>query len=719
MKQLRSTIIFYVLILVIPAESLAIACDEYETKIRWQSSLHMLDDDWVSGHDLSWPWVYTLTSGRKLIVTDVADPDNPAIATVVDLPNSGSTILKEKDHLFICGGSRYLSSIDVSNPLQPVYRDSLRLKSSSGVIHIADGKAWVGTSNNLVTVVDISDPGNLTSIAKISLDSPVTAIQVCGNQTYLGTDQGWYIYNFANSITPEELVQIPGEAKSFALQGEILIVGRQQEIATYNVSNPSRPVLISSMETEYDVIKLLVNNGMVLSQQSTISFVDLFWLQDDGTLDHFSRFRSSDYYASTFMLTDHHIYFGTHRYLHLLDLGIQQPVVGGEKINTPGLAIDTKIANGYAFSANSGNGLIVFDVANPLLPVFSGSGYTSHPVFTVALRGDLAFMAGANAMTVFDVSDPTLPAVYGYTDGLVCHYPSDILLHQDTVWLAQAYGQVLTVDVSDPASPQPGAEMDFEAVGLAQSQGYLHTIDEDGVYRVLSLQTMPPVEVGTLSLSIGGSSIDIQGDRVLIGHEWYGLSVLDVSDLTNPVLLDHIEVMGGANVVTYRDDMAIVSNYWSTHVVDVSDPSDMRNVGTVWDGGFDHTVFPDGEILISHGVAGDNSIQVYPGPCSEFQNELIAPLVRSKRLSIQPNPFNPQTTVSFVLPKTGPVNIQVYDLTGRLVKTLVSGEIVLAGQKEWTWMGRDNHGRNVSSGVYLLRLEAGPFQATGRMVLVR
>ncbi len=719
MKRICGTILLFVFILMSPAEGFATDCDDYETKIHWQSSLHLLEIDWIHGHDLSWPWVYSLASGRKLVVTNVTDPDNPEIATVVELPNTGEEVKFEQDHLFICGGSRYLSSVDVSNPLQPVFRDSILVGPATGSLHIADGKAWIGSYYNMVTVVDISDPDNLAPVTKIKLDHPVEAIQVCGGLTYIGSDHDWCIYDLSNPTTPQELLRIPEEANSFTLQGETLIVGRQQEIATYDVSNPANPVLISTLATDYDVVSLISNNGMVLSHQTFESFVDFFWLQDDGTLEEFSRFRASDYYYCTFMLTDQHVYYGTDQYLHLLDLGNLQPVSGGDPVNTPGLAIDTKIANGYAFSAAEYNGLVVFDVEDPLNPVFSGSGFTSHQVRAVAIRDDLAFLVGDDAMTVFNISDPTLPWVMGHTDGLECNYPSDILLHQDTVWLARVYGHVSAVDISNPASPQPLATMDFDAVGLAQSQGYLHTIDEDGTYRVLSLDTMPPQEVASLSLTIGGCSIDIQGNHALIGHGWYGLSMLDISDPTNPVLLNHIKVMDGANIVTFRGDTAIVSNYRCTHVMDVSDPMNIRTVGTVWDGGFDHAVFPDGEILISHGMGEDYSIQVYPAPCSDSHNAVTKPVAQNKGLAIQPNPFNPQTIVSFSLPATAAVTVRIYDLTGRLVQTLASGEIMSAGLQSWTWLGRDAQGRNVSSGVYLVRLEAGQFQATGRMVLVR
>jgi hypothetical protein len=78
-----------------------------------------------------------------------------------------------------------------------------------------------------------------------------------------------------------------------------------------------------------------------------------------------------------------------------------------------------------------------------------------------------------------------------------------------------------------------------------------------------------------------------------------------------------------------------------------------------------------------------------------------------------PNPFNPTTTFRFALPKAVDVQLAVYDVSGRLVETLVNG---------WRDAGYHNvsfDASGLSSGVYLYRLEAGSFTSTGKMVLMK
>lgn len=83
-----------------------------------------------------------------------------------------------------------------------------------------------------------------------------------------------------------------------------------------------------------------------------------------------------------------------------------------------------------------------------------------------------------------------------------------------------------------------------------------------------------------------------------------------------------------------------------------------------------------------------------------------------------PNPFNPLTTISFDLPYTERVKLSIYDVQGRLVKTLVD-ESRLAGKHAVTWNGRNNRGTKVKSGVYFLRLDTVRGAQTRKIVLIR
>ena len=84
-----------------------------------------------------------------------------------------------------------------------------------------------------------------------------------------------------------------------------------------------------------------------------------------------------------------------------------------------------------------------------------------------------------------------------------------------------------------------------------------------------------------------------------------------------------------------------------------------------------------------------------------------------------PNPFNPQTVIRYELPAASAVHLQVFDLRGRLVRSLRDGGVEPAGFRRAVWDGCDGSGRPLASGSYFCRLSAGGQEAVRRMVLLK
>jgi len=83
-----------------------------------------------------------------------------------------------------------------------------------------------------------------------------------------------------------------------------------------------------------------------------------------------------------------------------------------------------------------------------------------------------------------------------------------------------------------------------------------------------------------------------------------------------------------------------------------------------------------------------------------------------------PNPFNPSTNLGFGIADFGFIRLELFDVTGRKVATLVSKELP-PGNYEVQWDGRDDAGRAVGSGVYIYRLRVGDFTQSRKMLLIR
>ncbi|MHB1688361.1 MAG: FlgD immunoglobulin-like domain containing protein [Ignavibacteriaceae bacterium] len=83
-----------------------------------------------------------------------------------------------------------------------------------------------------------------------------------------------------------------------------------------------------------------------------------------------------------------------------------------------------------------------------------------------------------------------------------------------------------------------------------------------------------------------------------------------------------------------------------------------------------------------------------------------------------PNPFNPSTQIEYSIPRQANVTIKIYNILGREIKTLVSGEKT-AGEYSITWNGLDNSGNQVASGAYFYRIEAGSFIQIKKMIFLK
>jgi hypothetical protein len=115
---------------------------------------------------------------------------------------------------------------------------------------------------------------------------------------------------------------------------------------------------------------------------------------------------------------------------------------------------------------------------------------------------------------------------------------------------------------------------------------------------------------------------------------------------------------------------------------------------------------------------------IYFDPDSGTSLHTRSPLIREFSLDQNsPNPFNPTTNINFAVPHTtGPrgaeVTINIYDLHGSLVRTLFHGR-QMPGRHSLIWDGRDGHGAALSTGVYFVRMRAGSYVKTRKIMLMK
>lgn len=163
-----------------------------------------------------------------------------------------------------------------------------------------------------------------------------------------------------------------------------------------------------------------------------------------------------------------------------------------------------------------------------------------------------------------------------------------------------------------------------------------------------------------------------------------------------------------------------------------------------WSGLEDGTVLVDLAVLgtgVSIGGSGDVAVLTFRALTDEYTLEFDSATLRGvdneelaanlegcvsrpgnptafRLVQNVPNPFNPKTTVAYEVPQSSQVTIRVYDVAGKLVRTLVDGTVE-PGRYAATWDGRNDAGGTVGSGVYFCTMQTPAYNATHKMVLMK
>jgi hypothetical protein len=380
----------------------------------------------------------------------------------------------------------------------------------------------------------------------------------------------------------------------------------------------------------------------------------------------------------------------------------------------------------YVLQAASGFGLYVFDVSNPYSPLIIGElGGMSGDVYDVVVQDSYAFLTdtgtGLQIVDISQLSDPVLVSTLD-TPGRA----HKVAVSGNIAFIAVVEGGLQIADFSDISSPV-----------------------------ILG-------EVPTQSETYG---IDVSGTIALMADAYAGVHVVDVSDPTSPVILTTLETPGGTHDVQIREGIAFIACFGtqsgdgSLVIADIHDPNDPEIISTTYTGGEPWSVtLDDGFAYISdHDLgllvadirdlkepiiigkvdipvlyrlaisdefvgAGGNTTRLFhtiwkqcPYETTVDGDQLESP---PPNIAVFPNPFNPHLTITFSIPSEAHGSLTVHDVSGRKIRVLKDGRFI-QGANEIVWNGQDDHGQDVASGVYFVRLVTGEHQESKKVVLLR
>jgi hypothetical protein len=257
---------------------------------------------------------------------------------------------------------------------------------------------------------------------------------------------------------------------------------------------------------------------------------------------------------------------------------------------------------------------------------------------------------------------------------------------------------------------------------IGENTGFLHRNNPlfavdfglSGVVTNQGLAVSPIVRGKTTNTWASGAVTDFTGDEFTLNGGCPSIRAYDMANASGGATLTHRYVSGmsestGGAMVMNRN----AASKWNT----------------VWMGfGWLDILFagapanPGPQELLATKVLD----AVLPAPCQRDPNPtdgggdptLDAPPAVTALHPNVPNPFNPTTRIGYDLATAGRAQLRIYDVTGRLVRTLVD-EVRAPGRYTATWTGLDAAGAKVASGVYFARLDATGFATTRKMVLLQ
>ncbi len=341
------------------------------------------------------------------------------------------------------------------------------------------------------------------------------------------------------------------------------------------------------------------------------------------------------------------------------------------------------------------------------------SSYTTQPEYWTA-AGDMTIGVYAHEL--------------GHGFGLPDLYDTDNSSKGVGRWCLMGYGGWNGTNGSTPAHPCAWARiaMGFAAytnvTGVLTNQAILNVEEGGPIYRVWTSGAVVPEYFLVENRQRTGYDVGLPNSGLLIWHIDDNKAVLQ-----NPNDLEWYPGIPVANHPLVALEQAD-GLYELEHNVDAGDNGDP------YPGSTSNSVFNDSSTPTANAyVTGSSSVQIanISASASTMYADIVVTLSagtddpdnptlpNSPQLGQNyPNPFNPSTTIRFAIPVEGPVRLDVYNVTGQKVRTLVDGTLPW-GETEVVWNARDDGGHAVAAGVYLYRLTVDDQVQSRKMVLLK
>lgn len=638
-----------------------------------------------------------LASDNGLLIYDMSDPLNP-VKVGEEISASASGLAVQGNVAYVSGSTTGFRSVDVSDPAHPVVIGNGSVQGWPREIRVVGEHAYVTGFLGDLAVVDISDPNAPTQVGFLAVWDHISNLDVVGNLAYvsgIGSSQsgGLAVIDVSDETAPTEIgrCNLNQLAACVAVRNNYAYVfdGGQNTFDVVDISDPSTPA----------VVEHFVENGAV----DVVMVEDRLYTADLGpNATNGSSFTIRSISNPTTPAVE-----GT---LERLDLA-----------HTVTLQ-DQRLCVGQ-----NSHGLTILDVQNTTQPSFVGSASSSYGSFqALCPNGSLLYVGRIDTgggdfggLSVFDISDPSAPFEANFQWGFAALYE----IHQKgahvyAVGYRSGY-KLVVYDASNPTLPVETASVglspvarDFQIAGdLALIANHTNDLK---IYDISNpLQT--PILRSTFTETQDAYDVACMGELAFVADRTIGLVVVDFSNPSQPTEIGRLTNIGQPeNIVAKHPYLVLTGDDPMLRVVDVSDPTTPVVVDS-YQAGASYGVVIEGSTIAT--IVG-GSVLLLDAPILNVVSSVETNTLPRLSLAAHPNPFNPGTTITFNIPTSRHVELDVFDATGRRVRSILRGALS-AGTHRTAWDGRDGAGIPSASGVYFCRLRAGNETVNHKLVLLK
>ncbi len=399
-----------------------------------------------------------------------------------------------------------------------------------------------------------------------------------------------------------------------------------------------------------------------------------------------------------------------------LEFGFGQNVVtlGSYQINRN--SYDVEIRDTLAFVAQDG-GLLILNVENPSdITQVANLAIPSHARH-ITLADTIAYVLADDGLHVVSISLPSNPIEMAYQN-LADGYRNEMALYDH--YLVGGGPGLFVVDIQNPLAPVVRGSVETESsIGGVAIRDHYAVVALSAMFGGILIVDLSdptnPQAVGSANTNDWAHGVTVFGNYAALAVDFDGVQIFDISTPTLPQAVSelHFEDAITNSIASAGDYVYACGQNERLHIFNVEDPANPYSVG-VSTYSLDGTeVAVDSSGMIAYTV-DDMWLHIYD--CSEALpvGEFSAPyLSREISLLAYPNPFNPTTNLSFSVAHESEVQLNIFDVNGRLVREVVRGSFA-PGQHTANWSCVE-----CASGIYFATLNAGKFTASQKLLLLK